>query len=381
MKNLAPGVIATFLLLATQTVSAQQPVDDYFFAFPKIKYAPLQPPPAGMTYYITTTEKTPRLSEENLRELKPLIDITLKYNRKTPDVNFHYDITGITITNQDIVSEKGKYFRIISYTIKSSILCKKGREGEIFNTLVMEDGTKVKSIKVGGNFFRQKTLDNDMYPKPAEIPNMDAPGYVPSLEESLGRIPPIGFSTVKEVEEFEKKYSNFILAKAEALAVETEFKANTALLEVLFGNINYREDFAVATVKFKKDPALYSDFDKAQELIKNAFKIFSVNVSDTAAYFPMLREAVSTYTAIEKANEERVKHEIVQSVIHHNLALANAWLLNIDEANEYVAKLRANRRAAPNPADILLRVIEFQTKRAVIKKGFNQNVLQNVAKS
>lgn len=369
-------------LLTTQFATAQQPIDDYFASSSKIRYAPLQPPPAGMSYYITVPEKTDRLSHDNVFELKPLIDLTLKYNRKTPDVNFHYNVSGITITGQEIVSEGGKYFRKINYTIKNSIECRKGREGEIFNTLTVNDGTQVKSIKVGSNYFRQMTSNNSKYPKPAEIPNIDgAPGYVASWEETFGKIPPAGFSSTKEIEDFEKKYSNFIVARAEALAVEREFNDNTALLEVLFGNITLREDFFVATVKLKKDPALYADFDKAQEQIKSAFKLWSVNVTDTAAYFPLLKEAIATYTALEKSNEERIKPEIVQSVIHHNLALANAWLLNVDEATAYITKLRANRRAAPNPADILLRVIEFQKKRAVIKKGFTGNVLQNVAKS
>ena len=381
MKPLLSIFFTSSILLVTHSISAQTPNDYYDFFYPKIKFIPAQPAPAGTTFKLTNVLKTERLSEKNLANLLPLIDIDLKYSRKSPDVTFFFNVSGITITGEETISESGKYFRKISYTIKNSINCI-DKNGATFNSLAMEDGTKIKSINVGSNFFRQLTSQNDKYPKPAEIPNIDGSlGYVPSFEESFGKIPPTGFSTTAELDAFVKKYNNFISAKAEALAVETEFSNNIGMLEVLYGSHTFREDFSVATVKKPKSLSFnYDDFDKAAEQLKNAYKIFSVNVTDTASYYPMLRSVVSTYTAIEAANEERIKFDIVQSVLQHNLSLANAWLLNIDEAMLYARKLSANRRAAPGPIPSLQHTIAYLQKRAVVKNGYSGNLLEKMPK-
>ncbi len=141
----------------------------------------------------------------------------------------------------------------------------------------------MKSILVGANFFRQLNSDNSKYPKPADIPNIDAsPGYVPSWEESFGKIPPVGFSTTVEMEAFEKKYKDFILAKAEALAVESEFENTASVLMVMYSSNTFRVGFSIGRVK-KTRASLPYNFDplnQASDQIKSAYNIFSVNVNE-----------------------------------------------------------------------------------------------------
>jgi len=238
---------------------------------------------------------------------------------------------------------------------------------------------------VGASFFRQMTLDNNKYPKPADIPNIDATiGYVPSWEETFGKTPPVGFSTTALMDTFVKKYQDFISAKAEALAVKTEFANAASILEVMYSSYTFRVDFGVAKVRKTKAslPYTFDDFTQAAEQIKSAYKIFSVNVNDTAAYFPLLRSAISTYTAIETANEERMKSDVVQSVLQNNVCLANAWLLNIDEATAYYNKFVANKRSAYAPGVVqnLQRTLSFMEQRAAgVKSGYSGNLLEKIS--
>jgi hypothetical protein len=373
------AILPIAFLLFVVTSQAQQPGDSYDFSYPKIKFAPLQPA-TGLTFKTSHVAKTSLLSAENLDALSPLIDIDLKFNRKTPDVNFYYNVSGMESVASKTITDEGKYFKEITYSIKNSIDCI-GKDGTTFNSILMENDSKVKTIRVGSNFFRQLTSDNDKYPKPREISNIDgSPGYVPSFEESFRKPVPAGFATQAELDAFMNKYNNFIMAKAEALAVEKEFDSDVAMLELLFGTKTFREDFAVAMVKQKSRPFNYDDFDKAGELLKSAYKIFSVNITDTAAYYPMLRNVVKTYADIAAANEERVRFEIIQSIIHHNISLANAFLLNIEQAALYAEKFSGNKRSAPMPAQILYKTIDFMKKRAV-SANTPANVLEKVPKS
>jgi hypothetical protein len=383
MKLTPSRMVAATLLLVAHSTFAQNITDNYDFFYPKIKFSPAYPAPEGTTFKLTHVQKTERLSAKNLDAMSTLINIDLKYNRKTPDVTFFFNVTGITIKNQETISADGKLFKKINYTIKNSIDCI-DKAGATFNSLPLENGTKVKSIIVGANFFRQLVSDNDKYPKPADVPNIDAsPGYVPSFEEAFGKIPPIGFSTQTDLDAFEKKYTDFIVAKAEAIAVQTEFSNSVDLLMVLYGSGTWRENFAVAAVgRAKSNPNDYSDMDKAAEQIKNAYKILSVNVADTAAYYPLLRSAVNTYTAIEASKEDRLKSEVAQSILQHNLSLAHAWLLNMDEAIKYAGKLSANKRAAPGPILSIQRTIAFLQKRAITKEVSSPgNLLEKMPKS
>ncbi len=371
--------LTTMLMLVFAFGHAQEPSDSYDFSYPKIKFSPLQPASPGLTFKLTHTEKTDRLTQKNLEALYPLIDLDMKWNRKTPDVTFFYNVGGITVVSQKTITENSRYFKLITYTLKNNIECI-GKDGNVFNKVVMEDGNNTKTVKVGSNFFRQLKLDNDKYPKPAEIANIDAAyGYVPSFEESFHKPEPVGFGSAAELDIFMDKYNNLILAKSESLAIENEFTNNSAFLTVLFGTLTFREDYAVAMVKRKSNAANYDDFDKAGELLKNAYKIFSVNIADTGAYYPLLRNAVTIYTDIEKANEPRVRYDIVQSIIHHNISLAQAFLLNIDEALVYANKFSANKRAAQMPAQSLYRTIDFMKKRAVVKRGCPDKLLAKIA--
>lgn len=385
MKLLSSRCVAAILLLVAHSSQAQL-VDEYEFFYPKFKYTPAQPVPEGITYKHSHTPKTDRLSEDYLNGLAPMLGLDFKYNRKNADVNFFLNVSGIGITGMETITERGKYFKKIDYTIKSSVDCI-DKNGATVSSLTTEDGKKVKSILVGANFFRQLNSDNNKYPKPADIPTIDAnPGYVPSWEESFGKLPPVGFSTTEEMEAFVKKYQNYIAAKAEALAVKNEFENAASILRVLYCSYSFRVNFVVGKVK-KTNASLpynFDDLNQASEQIKSAYNIFSVNVNDTAAYFPLLRSAVSTITAIEAANEERVRSEnsaVVQAVIQHNLSLANAWLLNMDEAWKYYSKYSVNQRYKPGILLSLQQTLDFMDKRAAgVKSGYSGNLLEKFSK-
>jgi hypothetical protein len=382
MKHLNPGMIAAALLLVTHSTSAQDMTDDYEFFYPKIKFTSMQTAPEGTTFKLGHVKKTDRLSEDNLNAMAPLTNIDLKYSRKEPSVIFFFNVSGITVKNLETFSEGGKYFKRLNYTIKSSIDCI-GKDGATFNSLPVEDGSKVKTIVIGSNFFRQQTFDNNKYPKPKEIPNIDAsPGYVPSFEEAFGKLPATGFYSTIELDTFTKRYMAYIEAKAEAKAIEAEFNNGSNILMNLFGSGTWRETFCVAKVKKGKNNTYdYTDLDKAAEDIKSAYKILSVNVTDTAAYYPLLRSAVNTYTAVESAHEERMKSELAQSIIQHNLCIANAWLLNADEAIKYAGKLAANKRAAPGPIEFAKHTVRFlQTRAATKDLAYTGNLLDKMPK-
>jgi len=168
MKILLPWFAAAILSLAAQLTHAQL-VDDYEFSYPKIKFSPSQPVPEGMTYKHTHTQKTERLKEEYLNNLNPLLPLDLKYNRKNPDVTFYLNVSGINITGIETITQGGRYFKKLNYTIKSSVDCI-DKNGATVNSLITEDGKKVKSVLVGASFFRQMTLDNTNIPNRPTFP-------------------------------------------------------------------------------------------------------------------------------------------------------------------------------------------------------------------
>ncbi len=84
-----------------------------------------------------------------------------------------------------------------------------------------------------------------------------------------------------------------------------------------------------------------------------------------------MRNAVSAISAFEAANEDWSKDpkaDVVNVVIHHNLSLANAWLLNMEEAWKYYNKFSANSRSAYKAGALLnlQQTLDFMDKRAAV---------------
>jgi hypothetical protein len=366
------------LTLALFTSIAQKPEETYEINRKNAKYLPLQQFAPGITYRSKVPKQTTRLNEDEVRSLRPLFSLDLKYKTKEPDVVFDFETPGVTIIEAKNVKEGNLYFRQVSYTIKGTINFI-GKDGNAFNKIVINDGTAPITVKLGSNYFRLNSFNNDRYPKPAEFAT--PVGVVESSHDAVFKKPePTGFPTEEILNQFVKKHNAFIEARAEAMAIEDIFSSGAGVLESLFGTQVLSDDYPVGMVKAKNRPFNYDDFDRAGLLMTNAYNAILLNSADTVSFNPSFREALAIYKTIDAANDARLNFSSIRSILLNNMALANAFLGNTEEAINFYGLYSKNESKWALSDLGLPNIIKFMKNRVAAYGKYPEGLLSSIVK-
>lgn len=356
------GIFLLSVILASSS-SAQEKIN-FDFKVVRLKYGPTQTFRQDLSYRLDLPDKSNRLKQETLDRLRPVFDLDLKNNRKTPDVIISLNVQGITIREMKTLNEAGVFFKEIIYTVSSKIDFIKSSDNSLVKSILLDDGTATHAIKMGSNFFVQRSLENSKYPKPPGIPDNNDILFSdsPELDKETGKRKITGFATIEGLHDFVKNYGPFIEAKAEALAFEAEFVRAADVLTGLFGTLQYRSYLGPGMITKKSRKHDYDDFDKANADFLAAMALMKDNMADSNA-MQLLQDALKFFRGIENSGDPRMEESAARSVVYYNISLLSALAGDIGSADKYFALYKA-REKTPDFTGYLADVIKI--KRAKV---------------
>jgi hypothetical protein len=331
--KLVLGTLLAATMLAHNGIAQEKA--DYDFKSVKLKFDPSQKFREGLSYDYRLPDGTKRLTKEQINFLRPSLAIDMKLKGKGPDIVFKYDFTGIEIKEVRTLVENNTYFKLIDYVIKSKVDILKAADNSLVKDVSISDGSVVKSIKVGSNFFSQTKSFNSKFPKPKNIPNIDeSPGTVADFDVRFALPKPIGFTSLEAADEFLKTYKEVIDQRAEALAIDTELSKGAEMLSSMFGTEVYRGYIGLASIAAKGRTQNFEDFDKANADFETAFNLVKDNSADVNA-LNTFTQLYAFYKKLEEEKDARLGNANIRAAVYFNQSVLAAFNNDIVSAEKY----------------------------------------------